>query len=131
MFSVGRMFLMLQRLRRKADKARRDDNLKQTAYALAFLVLLAGGFDIVSTNAALETGNIEGNPIVQFVLSITGQWWIVPKILFHFILACAILWLPSRQMIFSARLVVIGYIAIAVNNFYFAGIFVRAMAGVA
>ena len=125
------MFLMLRRLRCKADRARRDDSLKQTAYALAFLVLIAGGFDIVSTNAALETGNVEGNPIVQFIFSMTGQWWTIPKILFHFILACAILWLPSRRMIFSARLVVIGYIAIAANNFYFAGIFDRAMAGVA
>ena len=125
------MFLILQRLRCKAGRARRDDNLKQTAFTLAFLVLIAGGFDIVSTNAALETGNIEGNPVVQVIFSMTGQWWTVPKILFHFILACAILWLPSQRMIFSARLVVIGYIAIAVNNFYFAGVFDRAMAGVA
>ena len=39
----------------------------------------------------------------------------------HLALGLLILWLPTRKMISMARLVVVGYIAILTNNFYFAG----------
>ena len=85
-----------------------------------FLVVVAG-FDVVSTNAALAAGHVEGNPLVKEVQTHLGVWWSAPKIGFHLMLALLILWLPSRRMVSMARIVVFGYLAIVFNNFYFAG----------
>lgn len=112
---------MFRRLQRKAARTRRIIPVRNTAFFLAFLILVAGGFDLASTNVALAAGQIEGNPVVRMVMSEAGQWWSVPKMAFHLVLAFSILLLPSRRMICTARIVVAGYIAIAMNNFYLAG----------
>ena len=113
---------MFIELRRKSTQLRGNLSLKRKGFFLAFLILIAGGFDVASTNAALAAGQIEGNPVVRMVMSETGEWWAVPKMAFHLLLAFWILFLPSQRMIFTARIVVAGYVAIAMNNFYLAGL---------
>lgn len=85
-----------------------------------FLVLVAG-FDVISTNAALAAGHVEGNPLMREIQAQFGAWWPTPKIGFHLMLGLLVLWLPSQRMVSMARLVIVGYLAIVLNNFYFAG----------
>lgn len=111
----------LERLRTRAARCRRDARLVAGARVLALLFVVAGGFDVVATNAALAAGQIEGNPLVAAVQAGLGPWWSAPKITLHLVLALFILWLPSRKMLTVARLVIAGYAVIIVNNFYLAG----------
>jgi len=86
---------------------------------LSFVVVAV--IDVVSTNAALAAGHVEGNPLIRELQASLGSWWPVPKIAFHLALGLLILWLPSRKMMSMAGLVVVGYVAIIINNFHFAG----------
>ena len=86
-----------------------------------FRLVAVAGFDVVTTNAALASGQIEGNPLMQVVQSAFGSWWSIPKVTFHLMLAAFVLWLPTRKMISVARIVVVGYAAITLNNLYLAG----------
>lgn len=88
---------------------------------LALLLVVAAGYDVITTNAALGFGQVEGNPLMQAVQSEFGSWWSVPKMAFHLALATFVLWLPTRKMLSVARIVVIGYAAIALNNLYLSG----------
>ena len=107
--------------RRIAARARSDQQLVRWARFLALVFVVAGSLDIVSTNAALAAGHIEGNPLVESLQSSLGPWWAVPKTLFHVGLACLILWIPSRRMLKTAALVNLGYVAIVLHNFYTTG----------
>jgi hypothetical protein len=55
------------------------------------------------------------------IQSAFGNWWSIPKVAVHLVLAVFVLWLPTRKMLSVARIVVIGYAAIALNNLYLAG----------
>ena len=112
----------LRRLNKIAAKVRCDSlHLVPAAKMLALFLVLVAGIDVVSTNGALAAGHVEGNPIVKEVQTHLGTWWAAPKIGFHLLLALLILWLPNRKMVSMARVVVVGYLAIVFNNFYFAG----------
>jgi len=112
----------LRRLNKKAAKVRQNNRrLFPSALLLAFLLVMVAGLDVISTNAALAAGHVEGNLVVGFFQTHLGTWWSVPKLGFHLMLALLILWLPSRKMIVMARVVVGAYIAIIFNNLYFAG----------
>jgi hypothetical protein len=112
----------LRRLNKIAAKVRRNSlHLLPAAKMLSFFLILVAGMDVISTNAALAAGHVEGNPIIQEAQTHLGAWWSAPKVGFHLLLALLILWLPSRKMVSMARFVVVGYLAIVFNNFYFAG----------
>ena len=109
------------RARRIASKAARSRNcaaLRHTGFALAAMLLIAGGMDTVSTNVALAAGYAEGNPIVGSLQTTLGSWWALPKIALHLAAAYLVLWQPSRRMIRCARLVVAGYALIVFNNLW-------------
>lgn len=112
----------LRRLNLKAAVVRRNNtDLIATARMLSIFLVVVAGFDVVSTNAALAAGFVEGNPVMREIQTHLGAWWSTPKIGFHLMLGLLVLWLPSRKMVSMARLVVVGYLAIVANNFYFAG----------
>ena len=105
-----------------AVEVRRNNvHLVTTARILAILFVVVAGFDVISTTAALAAGHVEGNPVVREIQASLGAWWSAPKVGLHLALGLLILWLPSRKMISMARLVVVGYIAIIINNFHIAG----------
>jgi hypothetical protein len=106
------------RLGERALRCRQDRKFVIGSQILAALILLAGGFDIMSTNAALAVGLVEGNPIVAGVQELLGFWWWVPKMAGHLALAMLILWLPSKQMLGMASFMIVGYAGIVSNNFY-------------
>lgn len=116
---------MVNKLRRvnaiAADVRRRNAHLKSTVRILAIALVVIGGFDVITTNAALAAGHLEGNPLLREIQADLGPWWSAPKIGLHLALAFLILWLPSRRMISMARLVNFAYFAIIVNNLYYAG----------
>ena len=112
----------LQRLNKLAAKAREINiSLRPAAWILALFLVIVAGIDVVSTNAALGAGHLEGNPVIKDLQDNLGVWWSAPKIAVHLLLALLILWLPSRKMVSIARVVVGCYLAIVFNNFYFAG----------
>lgn len=99
----------------------KNRHLFPSALMLSLIFVLVAGLDVITTNAALAAGHVEGNPVVGFFQTHLGPWWSVPKIGFHLMLALLIIWLPSRKMIVMARIVVGGYLVIVFNNLYFAG----------
>ena len=112
----------LRRLNVKTAKLRRKNaHLVTTARVLSILLVVVAGYDSISTDAALAAGHMEGNPLVRELQAHLGAWWSAPKILFHLMLGLLILWIPSRKMISMARVVVVGFFAIFINNAYFAG----------
>lgn len=112
-----------ERLSRRAAQCRLEPRLERAARVLAALLVVVGGLDLISTNAALAAGHLEGNSLVAVLQAELGPWWSVPKIVFHLLLAWFVLWLPSKKMLKMACLVVAGYAVIVANNFYFAGMF--------
>ena len=88
----------------------------KAAHALAFALIIVGGIDVVGSNMALATGNIEANPLVGTVQDMFGSWWAAPKMVAHVLFAWFIIWLPPQRMIGSG--VVMFFIAIVANNFY-------------
>ena len=116
------MMKSLRRLSGQAAKVRRENaHLVATARILSLFLVVVAGFDVISTNAALAAGHVEGNPVLRAIQAEFGTWWSIPKVGFHYLLGLLILWHPSRKMFSMARLVIIGYIALIMNNFYFAG----------
>ncbi len=115
----------MKRLRRlnviAAEVRRKNAHLVSTARILSIFFVVIAGFDVISTNAALSAGHVEGNPAVRELQTHLGAWWSAPKVGFHLMLGLLILWLPSRKMVSMARLVIVVYFAIIINNFYFAG----------
>ncbi len=112
----------LQRLNEIATRVRRENaHAANTARILFVLFVVVAGMDVLSTTAALAAGHVEANPVVRGLQAFLGAWWPAPKMGLHLALGLLILWLPTRKMISMARLVVVGYIAILTNNFYFAG----------
>ncbi len=110
----------MRRLVAKAARARDCAALKHTGFALAAMLLIAGGMDAVSTNVALAGGFAEGNPVIDSLQKTLGSLWVLPKVALHLAAAYLLLWLPSRRMIRCARLVVAGYALILFNNLWIA-----------
>ncbi len=96
-------------------------HLVTTARILSLFLVVVAGLDVISTNAALAAGHMEGNPVLRAIQADLGAWWSIPKIGVHLILGLLILWHPSLRMVSMACLVVVGYIAIIINNFHIAG----------
>ncbi len=104
-----------------AEVRQKNAHLVTTARVLSFLFVVVAGFDVISTNAALAAGHVEGNPVLRAIQADLGVWWSIPKVGLHLILGLLIVWHPSRRMVSMACLVIVGYVAIIINNFNYAG----------
>ena len=106
---------------RKAAEIREQKDRVRIARTLAFMIVVLGSLDVVSTNAAEAAGFYEGNPFMRILQGELGPWWALPKLVMHVALASVILWLPSRRLLAGASLVIAGYIVIVASNFSLAG----------
>ena len=106
---------------RKAAEIREQKDRVRIARTLAFMIVVLGSLDVVSTNAAEAAGFYEGNPFMRALQGELGPWWALPKLAGHLALASVILWLPSKRLLAGAGLVIGSYIAIVVSNFALAG----------
>lgn len=94
----------------------RDRGLHSPEFLWASMILVIGVFDILSTNAMLAAGFYESNPLVAWVQTETGAWWVLPKIAVHAGLAWLVLMRPTRRMIRNARIGVAIYAFVILNN---------------
>jgi hypothetical protein len=106
--------------KRIALRSRTNERLKRWGRVLAAVIVILGGLDLVSTNAALATGHIEGNPLVRSLQAVMGSWWSLPKMAFHLVLAYLVLWIPSKRMLITGTLVSAVYVLLVMNNLYLA-----------
>ena len=112
--------MFFEKARRIATASRKDKGLVRWGRALAAVIMIVGGLDLVSTNVALADGQIEGNPMVRWFQESMGNWWSIPKMAFHLSLACLVLWIPSKRMLATGAVVSITYIFLFANNMYHA-----------
>ncbi len=112
--------MFFDRAKRIALRSRANKRLKRWGRVLAAVILILGGFDLISTDAALTAGQIEGNPLVGSIQAELGSLWALPKIAFHLALACLVLWIPSKRMLFIGAVVSAGYVLLVANNLYLA-----------
>ena len=113
--------MYLDRAQRIARRARDNARLVCWGRRLAAVLVIAGSLDVVSTNAALAVGHVEGNPLLQSLQADMGAWWVLPKLVFHLAFASLILWIPSVRTLAVAGLVNAAYVLLVLNNFYLAG----------
>ena len=109
-----------QRVSARGKRCRGDKRLMVPAGVLAVLIVVIGIFDVISTNVTLAAGNRESNPLVLWVQHHLEEWWFIPKITVHFLLAIVILWLPTQRMIWNARIGVVIYTLVVAHNFHLA-----------
>ncbi len=107
--------------RRIAFTSRNNHRLRRWGRVLALTMVIVGGLDLVSTNAALATGQLEGNPLLRSMQLDLGLWWSLPKMMFHLALAYLVLWIPSKRMLATGAVVSVGYGLLIANNFHMAG----------
>ncbi len=113
--------ILLDRARRIARESRKNERLMHWGRVLAAALVIIGGLDIVSTNAALAAGQIESNPLLRSLQADMGSWWSLPKMAVHLVLAYLVLWIPSKRMLATGAVVSAAYVLLAANNFYLAG----------
>ena len=113
--------MFLDRANRISLRARSNARLRYWGRVLAAVFVVIGGLDLVSTNAALADGHFEGNPLIRWLQADMGTWWSLPKMALHLLLACLILWMPSKRMLAAGSLVSVAYLLLLVNNFFWAG----------
>ena len=106
---------------RKAAEIRAKRGRVRIGRTLAFMIVVVGSLDVVSTNAAQAAGFYEGNPFIRMLQGEMGPWWALPKMAGHLALASMILWLPSKRLLAGAGLVTAGYIVIVSSNFMLSG----------
>ena len=113
--------MLLDLAKRIALRSRNNERFKHWGRVLAAALVIIGGLDIVSTNAALAAGQIESNPLLRSLQADMGSWWSLPKMAFHLVLAYLVLWIPSKRMLATGAVVSAAYVLLAANNFYLAG----------
>ncbi len=113
--------MLLDRAKRIARESRNNERLMHWGRVLAAALVIIGGLDIVSTNAALAAGQIESNPVLRSLQADMGSWWSLPKMAVHLVLAYLVLWIPSKRMLAIGAMVSAAYILVIANNFYLAG----------
>ena len=107
-------------VRRRRARCRRDSKLRMTALVLALMIVVVGILDVISTNASIAAGGQETNGLILALMTEMGVWWYIPKLAIHVLVALFLLWLPSRSLIWKARICVILYTFIIASNFYIA-----------
>ncbi len=104
-----------------AVKSRNNHRLSRWGRVLALAMVIVGGLDLVSTNAALAAGQVEGNPLLRTMKLDLGSWWALPNLAFHLALAYLVLWIPSKRMLATGAVVSVAYVLLVANNLYLAG----------
>lgn len=79
-------------------------------------MLMLGGLDAITTSFALSIGYIEANPLIVFLISWLGIYWLFPKMILHLVLAYVLLAKQTNKALINALIVCIVYIAVIVNN---------------
>lgn len=87
------------------------------APAVAFAVILIGILDVVSTNAGLSAGAVEVNPVMAYVQSAMGPWWVLPKIGLQIVSAAIVLMHPARMVFACVGSVMVVNSIVVMNNF--------------
>jgi hypothetical protein len=90
------------------------------ARLIALLIVVVGILDVISTNASIAAGGAETNGLVLAFMTELGFWWFLPKMAIHILVAAFILWLPSKPLLWKARVCVAIYTMIIASNFYIA-----------
>ena len=107
-------------VRRRRSRCRRDSKLRMTAQFLALMIVVVGILDVISTNASIAAGGVETNGLIAALMTQFGTWWFMPKMAVHILVAMFVLWLPSKPLLWKARICVIIYTMIIATNFYVA-----------
>lgn len=119
--SVTNFVLNLQEsINRRRARRRRDSRLRLAAQLLALMIVVVGVLDVVSTNASIAAGGAENNVFVAALMMQMGDWWCVPKLTVHLLVAAFVLCLPTYQLLRKARACVLIYTVIIASNFYMA-----------
>lgn len=95
------------------------------AVALALTALCLGVLDVISSSAVLAAGNgFEVNPIHRWAQASLGQWWFMPKMLFHGVVGAMVIWYPARAVMLMVSPVLLLTAFAVWNNFSlaFAGV---------
>ncbi len=92
--------------RGKAAELRGVPWRRRLARSLSLLFVVMGSLDVVSTNAGLAAGYVEGNPVMRLMQDQLGAWWAAPKAAGHLALASMFLWLPTRRLLAVAGVMV-------------------------
>ena len=103
-----------------AARLRANERFKRWSFVLAVVTVITGGLDLVSTNAGLATGQIEGNPLMLSLQAEMGTWWSLPKMAVHLGLAYLLLWIPSKPMLVVGAVTSVAYVLLVTNNMYLA-----------
>ncbi len=113
--------MRLDLAQRIARTSRGNRQLRTWGRVVALAMVVLGGLDLVSTNAALAAGHLEGNPLMRSLQVDLGPWWSLPKMAFHLALAYLVLWMPSKRMLATGAVVSVGYVLMVANNLHWAG----------
>lgn len=100
-------------------QARRDAERRRNyaAHVIAILIIVIGALDCASTNLALGTGFAEElNPVVAWIQSVFGVYWIWPKMAIHAALAIVLLANPSRPALIAMSCVALLTLLASINN---------------
>ncbi len=92
------------------------------AFLLALSVITVSILDVISTNAGLQAGAVEVNPLFAALQTSMGEWWVVPKIGLQLITAAIVLLQPSRTVFACVGAVVTLNAIVVYNNFGLAGV---------
>ncbi len=84
---------------------------------LAIAIIIVGALDSASTELALMTGfAVEANPIVAALQDLTGDYWILPKMLIHGWLAAGVAWFPNRLTLGVMTCIAALVFAVSISN---------------
>lgn len=108
----------INRYHRFATTARQDQDMLRTSKLVAFLILLIGTLDAISTNVALNMGAVEVNVAMRSVQSSLGSMWFIPKMLMHAVVVSMIIWAPNRFVLFVVASVIVVNATVVLNNFH-------------
>ena len=79
-----------------ARECRKNELLSAWAYIIAPFSFLLAYMDIYSTNLSINLGAVEANPVVHGMMVGLGDYWFIPKIAAHCMVAAMILWWPNK-----------------------------------
>jgi len=108
------------RYERLAMNARQNPTLVMLGYTVGSLFVFLGILDVLSTNWALSVGAYEVNPFMWKVMEHTGDFWIIPKLMFQCAVAAMIVWSPNRATIGIMTVMCAWTSSVVTNNFIIA-----------
>lgn len=103
-----------------AIRARQNPTLVLLGYTVGTLFVFLGILDVLSTNWALSVGAYEINRFMWSIMEMTGDYWIIPKLLFQCSVAAMIVWSPNRATIGIMTIMCAWTTSVVTNNFVIA-----------